>query len=96
MKRAALAACLLSASNLAAAQQGDLSPGNFEQIFTDSSSRTFVLVRFDSIIGAAMQARESPIPSGTLNPAIFEQHPLVEIEGDGVKLPDKQFTLPQQ
>ena len=96
MTRKFLALCLLSVSGAAAAQEfgfiRDDSLAGQPNYFSTSTSRVFIISRFDGIVAAVRH--EDPAPPLVLNPAIFDaQDSLVDIEGDGVRLPAEQFSL---
>ena len=101
MTRKLLIVCLLSVSGAAAAQeqpgftfiQQPMDPGTFQNVYSMSSYRVFIIGRFDGIVAGVRH--EDPAPPLVLNPAIFdEQNSLVDLEGDGVRLPAEQFSLP--
>jgi len=95
MKRFGLSACLIAVSGLASGQQagpGDFSGSDFQPIFSDSSNRVFPLNFTTSVVGQANAAQvQVPLkPGETLD---GESMPIT-VEGDGVRLPDEQFSLP--
>ncbi len=88
MNRFVLAACL-SVPGLALAQQGNAQP-----VFNPSASQVFVIEDIYSIVRKAQPDLQVPL---RYDSRAFEagEEVLITVEGDGVKLPDEQFTIPE-
>lgn len=109
MIRTTTAACLLLSCGLACAQQSgsitisngpglvgfipapDLNAGDFQSIHMESSTRVYFGTSAVEMFGAAMRQIEPVAPP--LRPEAALEQVLVT-EGEGVRMPDEQFTLP--
>ena len=98
MKRAIVAAPLVLACGLAAAQGFEFIQDDSVSVqpgVTSSTSRVYIIGTFDWFVAVA-QPVTGPEPPLVLNPSQFdEQQSLVGVEGGGVRLPDEQFSLPE-
>jgi hypothetical protein len=109
MIRTTTAACLLLSCGLASAQQSgsitisngpgsvsfipapDFNAGDFQNIHIESSAQIHFVTSPAGLFGAVMR---QPEPVGPLlrPEAALEQ--VLVTEGEGVRMPDEQFTLP--
>jgi hypothetical protein len=93
VKRIALAAALLAPA-LATGQTGTPAPGDFTVIPPGVSGPTFRIANINELVSAAQPAVAVTRPPLRLDLTDFEaEHPLVAVEGDGVRLPKEQFSL---
>jgi hypothetical protein len=109
MIRTTTAACLLLSGGLACAQQSgsitistgpgsvgfipapDLNAGDFQNVHIDSSAQIHFVTSPAGLFGAVMRQPEPVLPPLRPEAALGE---VLVTEGEGVRMPDEQFTLP--
>jgi len=105
MNRTILAACLMSACGIASAQAGgnvtvgpsfgfvQAPPGEVSQPnFSETSYQVFIIADFSALAATAGRLPEFPLRQGPVQ--LDGEQALIEVEGDGVRLPDEQLSLP--
>ena len=73
-------------------QSTTLNQGDFQQIFTESGNRVFIIADFSSMIGEALRQndqREVPLMVDAVR--LEGEAVLLDVEGDGVRLPDQRL-----
>ena len=80
--------CLVAASGLAYGQD-EFDPGAFQDVFTGSSGRVFVIGHLNDVLGAAQPA-DVKVPL-LPDAADLEGVPQIIVEGDGVLMPEERL-----